>query len=112
MQGTQLVFCRHVQVTPAQTVFGAIQPTERHTSPICGDQQLCATDQDRYEQASFKISEFGSMLRLLCNNLTGRQCVVKCGQLNAQHARHGHSALHLMQAYCTALYNQPYTTQF
>ncbi len=24
VQGTQLVFCRHVQVTPAQTVFGAI----------------------------------------------------------------------------------------
>ncbi|DBB08640.1 TPA: 3-oxo-5-alpha-steroid 4-dehydrogenase 2, variant 2 [Trebouxia sp. C0006] len=24
LQGTQLVFCRHVQVTPAQTVFGAI----------------------------------------------------------------------------------------
>lgn len=24
VQGTQLVYCRHVQVTPAQTVFGAI----------------------------------------------------------------------------------------
>lgn len=24
VQGTQLVYCRHVQVTPAQTVFGTI----------------------------------------------------------------------------------------
>ncbi|KAL0041537.1 hypothetical protein WJX79_006754 [Trebouxia sp. C0005] len=70
LQGTQLVYCRHVQVTPAQTVFGAIMWGVGFAVDVQSD--LILQDlRRRHPQQGYQIPSGGLYKLVSCPNYLG-----------------------------------------